>query len=393
MTNYRHPKNNPDSCPCNITKYDDCRNADDIEVISFDKLTDYAPSELIVLPSGQCITKDNLSLMETWKDPFTNKELSFDNEFCDMSEACVRDRDRDQARDQARDRDRGQAQWQAIIEEHQRLAARPEMQERFRNRQIQQEEEDLQEQRLQLYQNGVELIMGIIFTILGIAGQSARNIIRNFVAFLRFLYGLGYQGGLTLAAVIYIQLLIDPNVIVIGAVAAQPILTIFQRIVAIMNFFGQNGGTSLSTVYKKKHTSNNNTIKTTQETVVNNLTENIEMKPEKVVKNLTTNIDKILKLITKTNDKKSMAFITSIKELKSIINDTQFGKTLNYKETKYSSKEIYIILNGISGTRKSSSGTRKSSSGTRKSSSGTQKSSSGSGSGRKRKSKRKYKTI
>ena len=388
-TNYRHPKNNPDSCPCNITKYDDCRNADDIEIISYEDLKDYSPSELIVLPSGQCITKANLSLMETWKDPFTNKALSFDNEFCDMSEACVRDRGRDRDRD--RDRDRGQAQWQAIIEEHQRLAARPEMQERFRNRQIQQEEEE----RLQLYQNGVDLIMGIIFTILGIAGQSARNIIRNFVEFLRFLYGLGYQGGLTLAAVIYIQLLFDPNVIVIGtivgAVNVQPILAILQRIVAIMNFFGQNGGSSLSTVYKKKHTSNNNTIKTTQETVVNNLTKNIKMKPEKVVKNLTTNINKILKL--KTNDKKSMQFITSIKELKSIINDTQFGKTLNYKETKYSSKEIYIILNGISGTQKSSSGTRKSSSGTRKSSSGTRKSSSGSGSGRKRKSKRKYKTI
>ena len=349
-TNYRHPKNNPDSCPCNITKYDECRNADDIEVISFDKLTDYAPSELIVLPSGQCITKNNLSLMETWKDPFTNKALSIDNEFCDSSKAC--ERDRGQAR--------GQEPWQAIIEEHQRLAARPEMQERFRNRQIQQEEEDLQEQRLQLYQNGVELIMGIIFTILGIAGQSARNIIRNFVAFLRFLYGLGYQGGLTLAAVIYIQLLIDPNVIVIGAVAAQPILAIFQRIVAIMNFFGQNGGSSrsrsLSTVYKKKHTSNNNTIKTTQETVVKNLTENIEMKPEKVVKNLTTNIDKILKL----NDKKSMAFITSIKELKSIINDTQFGKTLNYNENIY----------GISGTGNSSSRTKKSSTRSR---SGTKK--------------------
>ena len=357
-TNYRHPKNNPDSCPCNITKYDECRNADDIEVISFDKLTDYAPSELIVLPSGQCITKNNLSLMETWKDPFTNKALSIDNEFCDSSKACERDRDRD--------RDRGQEPWQAIIEEHQRLAARPEMQERFRNRQIQQEEEDLQEQRLQLYQNGVELIMGIIFTILGIAGQSARNIIRNFVAFLRFLYGLGYQGGLTLAAVIYIQLLIDPNVIVIGAVAAQPILAIFQRIVAIMNFFGQNGGSSrsrsLSTVYKKKHTSNNNTIKTTQETVVKNLTENIEMKPEKVVKNLTTNIDKILKL----NDKKSMAFITSIKELKSIINDTQFGKTLNYNENIY----------GISGTGNSSSRTKKSSTRTKKSSTRTKKSSS-----------------
>ena len=94
-TNYRHPKNNPDSCPCNITKYDECRNADDIEVISFDKLTDYAPSELIVLPSGQCITKNNLSLMETWKDPFTNKALSIDNEFCDSSKACERDRDRD----------------------------------------------------------------------------------------------------------------------------------------------------------------------------------------------------------------------------------------------------------------------------------------------------------
>ena len=355
-TNYRHPKNNPDSCPCNITKYDDCRNADDIEIISYEDLKDYSPSELIVLPSGQCITKANLSLMETWKDPFTNKALSFDNEFCDMSEACVRgrDRDRDRDRDRARDqaRGRGQAQWQAIIEEHQRLAARPEMQERFRNRQIQQEEEE----RLQLYQNGVDLIMGIIFTILGIAGQSARNIIRNFIEFLRFLYGLGYQGGLTLAAVIYIQLLIDPNVIVIGAVAAQPIIAIFQRIVAIMNFFGQNGGTSLSTVYKKKHTSNNNTIKTTQETVVNNLTKNIKMKPEKVVKNLTTNINKILKL--KTNDKKSMQFITSIKELKSIINDTQFVKTLNYKEKIYS----------ITGKRKSSikkslrrSGTKKSS--------------------------------
>jgi len=355
-TNYRHPKNNPDSCPCNITKYDDCRNADDIEIISYEDLKDYSPSELIVLPSGQCITKANLSLMETWKDPFTNKALSFDNEFCDMSEACVRgrDRDRDRDRDRARDqaRGRGQAQWQAIIEEHQRLAARPEMQERFRNRQIQQEEEE----RLQLYQNGVDLIMGIIFTILGIAGQSARNIIRNFIEFLRFLYGLGYQGGLTLAAVIYIQLLFDPNVIVLGTIAAQPILAILQRIVAIMNFFGQNGGSSLSTVYKKKHTSNNNTIKTTQETVVNNLTKNIKMKPEKVVKNLTTNINKILKL--KTNDKKSMQFITSIKELKSIINDTQFGKTLNYKETKYS----------ITGKRKSSikkslrrSGTKKSS--------------------------------
>ena len=141
--------------------------------------------------------------METWKDPFTNKALSFDNEFCDMSEACKRGRDRDRDRG----RDRGRARWQAIIEEHQRLAALPEMQERFRNRQIQQEEEELQERRLQLYQNGVDLIMGIIFTILGIAGQSARNIIRNFVEFLRFLYGLGYQGGLTLAAVIYIQLL------------------------------------------------------------------------------------------------------------------------------------------------------------------------------------------
>ena len=359
-TNYRHPKNNPDSCPCNITKYDDCRNADDIEIISYEDLKDYSPSELIVLPSGQCITKANLSLMETWKDPFTNKALSFDNEFCDMSEACVRgrDRDRDRDRDRARDqaRGRGQAQWQAIIEEHQRLAARPEMQERFRNRQIQQEEEE----RLQLYQNGVDLIMGIIFTILGIAGQSARNIIRNFIEFLRFLYGLGYQGGLTLAAVIYIQLLFDPNVIVlgtiVGAVNVQPILAILQRIVAIMNFFGQNGGSSLSTVYKKKHTSNNNTIKTTQETVVNNLTKNIKMKPEKVVKNLTTNINKILKL--KTNDKKSMQFITSIKELKSIINDTQFVKTLNYKEKIYS----------ITGKRKSSikkslrrSGTKKSS--------------------------------
>ena len=340
MTNYRHPKNNPDSCPCNITKYDDCRNADDIEIISYEDLKDYTPSELIVLPSGQCITKANLSLMETWKDPFTNKSLSFDNEFCDMSEACVRGR----ARDQARDRGRGQAQWQAIIEEHQRLAALPEMQERFRNRQIQQEEEE----RLQLYQNGVDLIMGIIFTILGIAGQSARNIIRNFVEFLRFLYGLGYQGGLTLAAVIYIQLLFDPNVIVIGtivgAVNVQPILAILQRIVAIMNFFGQNGGSSRSTGYKKKHTTKNNTIKTTQETVVNNLTKNIKMKPEKVVKNLTTNINKILKLKTKINDKKSMAFITSIKELKSIINDTQFGKTLNYNENIY----------GISGIRKSS---------------------------------------
>jgi len=200
------------------------------------------------------------------------------------------------------------------------------------------------------------LIMGIIFTILGIAGQSARNIIRNFIEFLRFLYGLGYQGGLTLAAVIYIQLLFDPNVIVLGTIAAQPILAILQRIVAIMNFFGQNGGSSLSTVYKKKHTSNNNTIKTTQETVVNNLTKNIKMKPEKVVKNLTTNINKILKL--KTNDKKSMQFITSIKELKSIINDTQFVKTLNYKEKIYS----------ITGKRKSSikkslrrSGTKKSS--------------------------------
>ena len=68
------------------------------------------------------------------------------------------------------------------------------------------------------------------------------------------------------------------------------------------------------------------------------------MKPEKVVKNLTTNINKILKLKTKINDKKSMAFITSIKELKSIINDTQFGKTLNYNENIY----------GISGIRKSS---------------------------------------
>jgi len=257
------------------------------------------------------------------------------------------------------------------------------MQERFRNRQIQQEEEELQERRLQIYQNGVDLIMGIIFTILGIAGHSARNIIRNFVEFLRFLYGLGYQGGLTLAFVIYIQLLFAPNVIVLGTIVGvvnvQPILAILQRIVAIMNFFGQTGGSSrsrsrsLSTVYKKKHTSNNNTIKTTEEKIVKNLTENIKMKPEKIVKNLTTNIDKILKLITKTNDKKSMAFITSIEELKSIINNTQFVKTLNYKETKYSSKEIYIILNGISGTRKSSSRTRKSSSGTRKSSSGTRK--------------------
>ena len=135
MTNYRHPKNNPDICPCNITTYEDCRNADDIEIISFEDLKDYSPSELIVLPSGQCITKANLSLMETWKDPFTNKALSFDNEFCDMSEACKRDRDR------------GQAQWQAIIEEHQRLAALPEMQERFRNRQIQQEEEELDIER------------------------------------------------------------------------------------------------------------------------------------------------------------------------------------------------------------------------------------------------------
>ncbi len=32
MANYRHQKNNPDSCPCNITKYDDCRNADDVEI-------------------------------------------------------------------------------------------------------------------------------------------------------------------------------------------------------------------------------------------------------------------------------------------------------------------------------------------------------------------------
>jgi uncharacterized protein YdcH (DUF465 family) len=363
MTNYRHPKNNPDSCPCNITKYDDCRNADDIEIISYEDLKDYTPSDLIVLPSGQCITKDNLSLMETWKDPFTNKALSFDNEFCDMSEACVRGRDQDRGRERGRD----QAQWQAIIEEHQRLAARPEMQERFRNRQIQQEEEELQEQRLQLYQNGVDLIMGIIFTILGIAGQSARNIIRNFIEFLRFLYGLGYQGGLTLAAVIYIQLLFDPNVIVlgtiVGAVNVQPILAILQRIVAIMNFFGQNGGTSLST-------SNNNTIKTTQETVVNNLTKNIKMKPEKVVKNLTTNINKILKL--KTNDKKSMEFITSINELKSIINDTQFVKTLNYKEKIYS-----ITGNRKTSIKKSSrrSGTKKSS--IKKSSrrSGTKKSS------------------
>lgn len=368
MTNYRHPKNNPDSCPCNITKYDDCRNADDVEIISYEDLKDYTPSELIVLPSGQCITKDNLSLMETWKDPFTNKELSFDNEFCDMSEACVRGRDRERGRE----RDRDQAQWQAIIEEHQRLAARPEMQERFRNRQIQQEEEE----RLQLYQNGVDLIMGIIFTILGIAGQSARNIIRNFIEFLRFLYGLGYQGGLTLAAVIYIQLLFDPNVIVlgtiVGAVNVQPILAILQRIVAIMNFFGQNGGTSL-------RTSNNNTIKTTQETVVNNLTENIKMKPEKVIKNLTTNINKILKL--KTNDKKSMEFITSIEELKSIINDTQFVKTLNYKEKIYSitgNRKSSIKKSSIKRTPSSRrSGTKKSSSRTKKSSSrsGTKKSS------------------
>ena len=323
MTTYRHPKNNPNSCPCNITNHDDCRNADDIEIISFEDLKDYSPSELVVLPSGHCITKTNLSLMETWKDPYTNNKLSIDNMFCDMSEACKRER--------GQIRNRGQVQWQAIIEEHQRLAALPEMQERFRIRQIQQEEEELQEQRIQLYQNGVDLIMGIIFTILGIAGQSSRNIIRNFIEFLRFLYGLGFQGNLTLAAVIYIQLLFDPNIIVIGtivgAINVQPIIAILQRFVAIMNFFIQNGGSSLSTNYKKSYKS---TIKINPKKIVKNLTENIKTKPEKIVKNITTNIDKILKL--KTHDKKSMAFITSIKKLKSIINDTQFVKTLNYKE-------------------------------------------------------------
>ena len=53
----------------------ECRNAGDVEPITLEPLESYAPSALVVLPSGNCMARAHLRRLQRRADPFTNLPL------------------------------------------------------------------------------------------------------------------------------------------------------------------------------------------------------------------------------------------------------------------------------------------------------------------------------
>ena len=53
-----------------------CRNADGTEPISQEELRNYAAEDLVLLPSGNCMSRLNLQRMHRRVDPYTNIALT-----------------------------------------------------------------------------------------------------------------------------------------------------------------------------------------------------------------------------------------------------------------------------------------------------------------------------
>jgi hypothetical protein len=64
-----------EDCPCEIYSNDECINKDDIEIATFDNISSYDPNDLVILPSGHCISKYTFNNLDPLINPFTRANL------------------------------------------------------------------------------------------------------------------------------------------------------------------------------------------------------------------------------------------------------------------------------------------------------------------------------
>ena len=69
----------------------ECRNAGDVEPITLEPLASYAPSALVVLPSGNCMAREHLRRLQRRADPFTNLQLPPEEAAPAASDSTARD--------------------------------------------------------------------------------------------------------------------------------------------------------------------------------------------------------------------------------------------------------------------------------------------------------------
>ena len=82
-TPYVHPNGNQyTTCPCEITSLTDCRSKED--PITYESLEGEPIKNVVVLPSGYCVTTDILKQFRKWEDPLTRMKLSKENKYYEL---------------------------------------------------------------------------------------------------------------------------------------------------------------------------------------------------------------------------------------------------------------------------------------------------------------------
>ena len=355
---YIHPSNNPENCPCAITDKDRCRNkGKDIEPVTHDPMEELDTTDLVIMPSGHCILKESLAALPTWIDLMGSQApLSTDNEFCATSAACrelrrqeQRDRQRPQARQRQRQRQRQRPQDPhilALIHDHQELAARPEMQERFRQRELQQNRGD----RMNTYRAYLRLACMIIIELLKLGFYVTSEIINTCILFFSLLYQLGFRGNLILGFAIFAAYIIE-GVIVIGPI--DGIREFGEALGQALDWFNMLGGGGGRGTSPKKSTVHPPLVKSLYKYIKMAdkhgdlyLYNHYEAQLEKLLElKLTENLKNLIKEVLDINIK--------IKE-----------KILKIKKIKYEPEEIKTIITALIPTpkrsRRSKSGRSKS---------------------------------
>jgi len=236
---YIHPIKNSEECPCEINDKERCRNTgEDIEPVSYDQMKELDTTKLVIMPSGHCILEESLLELPTWIDLMgSQKPLSKKNKFYKRSAAYRAELRRRQRPQQPR---RQQPQLQdphilALIHDHQELAARPEMQERFRQRELQQNRED----RMNTYRAYLRLTCAIIIELLKLGFYVTKKIINTCILFFSLLYRLGFRGNLILGFTIFAAYIIE-GVILIGPI--EGIREFGEALGQALDWFNMLGG-------------------------------------------------------------------------------------------------------------------------------------------------------